>query len=275
MLEKIIKISGKEKGTISIILVGVHGDEKCGVEALEKILPTLEIERGVVLFGYGNPRAIEESKRFIEANLNRMFNSEEQLTANDKQSYEYKRAQFLKNYLNQADALLDIHASSILDSRAFVICEANAAEIVKFFPIDLIVSGFDKVEPGGTDYFMNSRGKIGICLECGYMINPQAIEMAEESIFAFLKARGHIKNDLTSQKQSYLQMFKKYFANTDKFTLLKPFSNFEVVESGQIIGFDGQEEVKAPRRSFILFAHNGTRIGDEVFLLGEEKESLV
>lgn len=274
MLGEIIKISGKEEGTTSIVLVGVHGDEKCGVEALEKILPTLEIERGIVLFGYGNPRAIKENKRFIETNLNRMFNNDEQLTTNDKQSYEYDRAQFLKNYLNQADALLDIHASSIPNSRAFVICEANAAKIVKFFPIDLIVSGFDKVEPGGTDYYMNSREKIGICLECGYMKNPQAIKVAEESIFAFLKSRGHIKNDLTPQKQSYIRMFKKYYAITDKFTLSKPFENFEVVETGQLIGIDGQEEIKAPKRSLLLFAHNGTKIGDEVFLLGEEKESL-
>lgn len=138
MLEEIIKISGREKGTTSVVLVGVHGDERCGVEALEKILPRLEIERGTVLFGYGNPRAIEENKRFIEANLNRMFNSNEQLTTDNKQSYEYSRAQFLKKYLNQANALLDIHASSIPKSRAFVICEANAAEVVTFFPIDLM-----------------------------------------------------------------------------------------------------------------------------------------
>ena len=70
-------------------------------------------------------------------------------------------------------------------------------------------------------------------------------------------------------------MFKKYFANTDKFTLSKPFSNFEIVEADQLIGIDGQEKIKAPLRSLILFAHNGKKVGDEVFLLGEEKESLV
>lgn len=275
MFEEIIQLNGREKGTTSVVLVGVHGDEKCGVEALEKILPTLEIERGTVLFGYGNPRAIEADTHFIEANLNRMFNDEGRLTIEEKQSYEFQRAQFLKNYLNNADALLDIHASSIPNSRAFIICEANANEIVFFSPTDLVVSGFDKVEPGGTDYYMNSKGKIGICLECGYMKDPQSAKIAEASIFAFLKTRGHIRNDLAPQKKSYVQMFKKYFAKTDKFTLSKPFENFEIVTENQLIGTDGQEEVKASKRSLILFAHNGTKIGDEVFLLGEEKESLV
>lgn len=274
MFEKITKIVGQKKGTTSIILVGVHGDEKCGVEILEKILPNLEIECGEVLFGYGNPQAIKNNKRYTDANLNRMFNSDNLLTAKEKESYEYRRARFLKNYLDKAEVLLDIHASSIPNSRTFVICEANAKEIVKFFPNDFIVSGFDKIEPGGTDYYMNSIGKVGICLECGYIKNPQSAKIAEESVFAFLKARGHIINNLTLQKQFYVQMFKKYFAKTDKFTLSKPFENFEVLETNQLIGIDGQEEIKAPKQCLILFAHNGTKIRDEVFLLGEKKESL-
>lgn len=107
------------------------------------------------------------------------------------------------------------------------------------------------------------------------MKDPQSVKIAEESIFAFLKARGHIINNLVSQKQSYVRMFEKYFAKTDKFTLSKLFENFEVLRENQIIGIDGQEEVKTSKRSLILFAHNGTKVGDEVFLLGAEKENLV
>ena len=204
-----------------------------------------------------------------------MFNCDEQLTMSEKESYEYGRAQFLKNYLNKSEALLDIHASSIPNSRAFAICEANAKEIIKFFPIDLVVSGFDKVEPGGTDYYMNSIGRVGICLECGYINDPRSTKIAEESVFAFLKARGHMTNNLVAQKQSYVRMFEKYFAKTDKFTLSKSFENFEVLRENYIIGIDGQEEVRTSKRSLILFAHNGTKVGDEVFLLGTEKENLV
>jgi len=275
MFDEITKIIGQGKGTTSIILVGVHGDEKCGVEALEKILPNLKIEHGTVLFGYGNPQAIVANKRYIETNLNRMFIDDESLTIKEKESYEYQRAQFLKTYFAEAEALLDIHASSIPNSRAFVICEVNAKEIVKFFPVSLVVSGFDTVEPGGTDSYMNSVGKVGICLECGNIKDPQSTKIAEESIFAFLKARGHIKNNLVPQKQTSIQMYEKYFAKTDTFTLLKPFENFEMLEENQLIGIDGQEDVRTTKRSLILFAHNGTKVGDEVFLLGEEKENLV
>lgn len=272
MFEEIVQLNGKEKGATSIVLVGVHGDERCGVDALQRILPTLVIERGTVLFGYGNPRAIEANKRYTEANLNRMFSNENR-TAKEKVSYEYHRAQYLKKYLDKADALLDIHTSFNTNSRAFIICEPNAKEIVKFFPVDLVVSGFDKVEPGGTDFYMNNSKKIGICLECGSTKDPRAIKKAEEGIFAFLKARGHLNNNLVVTSQSYIQMFRKYFAKTDTFTLSKPFEDFEEIEAEQLIGMDGQDEIKAPKRSLILFAHNGTKIGDEIFLLGEKKKS--
>lgn len=274
MFDEISQQKGDQKGPTSIILAGIHGDEMCGVEALKKVLPKLKIERGVVLFGYGNPRAITANKRYTETNLNRLFD-DNSVSAKEKESYEYGRAQFLKKYLNQADILLDIHASSIPKSRVFAICETNAAEVVKFLPVDLVVSGFDKIEPGGTDYYMNSMGKIGICLECGYTKDPQSVKVAEEGILAFLKASGHITNNLVPKKQSYVRMYQKYFAKTDNFALSKQFNNFEIVEKNQIIGVDGREEIKAPKRSLILFAHNGTKAGDEVFLLGEEKESLV
>ncbi len=273
MFENITELIGIENGPTSIILAGVHGNETCGVEALRKILSSLQIEKGHVLFGYGNPHAIETNQRFTETNLNRMFKSEEMLSNKEKTSYEYGRAQFLKKYLNQADALLDIHASTTPGSKPFIICEANADEISKYLPVDIIVSGFDKVEPGGTDYYMNSIGKIGICIECGYLDDPQTVQVAEEAVIAFLKACGHISNDLTPKKQSYICMYDIYLTKTEKFTLSKPFDDFETIERDQVIGTDGDEEVRSLDDSVILFAQNSERIGDEAYLLGKKTAS--
>ncbi len=274
MLEEVTKLRGAEIGPTSIILAGVHGDERCGIDALKEILPTLEIEKGEVLLAYGNPRAIESNRRFTEANLNRMFKRTDQLSDEEKVSYEYERAQFLKKYLEQADALLDIHASFTPNSKPFVICEPNARGIVECLPVDLIVSGFDAIEPGGTDYYMNSIGKIGICVECGYLGNPESIKIARESIIAFLKARGHLSNNVTTKKQSYIQMYDLYMTKSNNFTLLRAFDDFEEVSKDQIIGIDGDREVRAEKESVILFARSRDRIGDEAFLLGEKKNSL-
>lgn len=272
MYNKVIKISGKQKGPTSIILTGVHGNERCGLKAFNKILPNLKIKKGKVLFLYANPKALEKNKRFIEYDLNRLFIDTKILTAKQKKSYEFKRVQLLKKYCNQSDVLLDIHASSNPKSQPFVICEKNARDIAKYFPINLIVSGFDKVEPGGTDYYMNKIKKIGITLECGYLGDLKSVDVAKKGIISFLKARGHIINDLKiNKKQSDIKMYKKYFSKSNNFILSKDFKDFEVLRKGQVIGKDGKKEIRSPKKSIILFAHNCKNIGQEAFLLGEKR----
>ncbi|MCR4260828.1 MAG: succinylglutamate desuccinylase/aspartoacylase family protein [Candidatus Colwellbacteria bacterium] len=274
MPEDMIQIRGELEGPTSIILAGVHGDEKCGTEALLKLIPNLQIKKGIVWFGYGNPRAIEKNVRYTETNLNRMFKSDDELDDTEKSSYEYERARFLKKYLDKADALLDLHASFTPGAKPFVLCEANANDIVKYLPFDLMVTGFDEVEPGGTDYYMNKMGKIGICAECGYLGDPESTKRAEESIIFFLKARGHIDGEVVAKGLSYIHMYQLYLTKTNKFVLAKPFKDFEEIRSGQVVGTDGSEEIRAPKDSIILFARDRNQINDEGFLLGEKKSSL-
>lgn len=268
MREEIIELKGEAPGPTSIILAGVHGDELCGPLAFEKILPNLTIERGQVFFGYGNPQAIEKNVRQLETNLNRMFKSDEDLNEQDKNSYEYKRAQFLKIYLDQSSALLDIHASSDPKSPPFIICEANGEETARCLPVNLVVSGFDKIEPGGTDYYMNKNGNIGVCIECGYRGDPTTSQTAETAIINFLISRGHITGSIETHKQSPIKIFNLYFSQTNHFRLAKDFADFTKIKSGEIIGLDGNKEIRAPKDCAILFAQNTNKIGDEAFLLG-------
>ncbi len=265
---KIIK--GKDKGPVSLVIVGVHGNEVCGIKALDQILPNLQIERGEVIFVYGNPRAIEQNKRYVEANLNRMFVDDKLLSAEEKNSYEYSRAQFLKTVLDKADALLDVHASSIPKTRPFIICERNAIDIIKYLPAKNVTFGFDEVEPGATDYYMNKNNKIGICFECGYLGDDYATEVAKQAILSFLSARGHLSLELKQNQQQYFQMYIRYLTKTDNFVLTKQFEDFEIVKAGQVIGVDGKEEVRSPQESIILFAHNINKKGGEAFLLGKK-----
>ena len=264
-----IEIKGKEIGKTSIILVGVHGNEVCGIEAIEELLPNLDIQTGTVLIGYGNPVAIEKNVRFTEANLNRMFNDEGKLTEKDRNSYEYKRAQHLKQQLQRADALLDIHASATPQSKPFIICEKNAEGVYKILPFDLIVHGFDSVEPGGTDYYMNKIGKVGICAECGYLGDLSSKDKAKETILNFLTSQEHIGGKLSSIDQKVITMKEIYITKTNNFSLAKKFSDFEELKGGTQIGNDSGEEIIAPYDGVILFARNRNSVGEEGFLFGE------
>ncbi len=275
MTDDVIELYGAEDGPTSMILAGVHGNERCGVEALKALLPDLDIQKGRVFIAYGNPHAIEKNVRFTESNLNRMFKPKEVLTMAERNSYEYGRAEFLKSYLDRTDVLLDVHASFTPDSQRFILSEPNADSITNRLPFDLVVSGFDAVEPGGTDYYMNSIGKIGICVECGYLKDPLSTEIASQSILDFLRIQGHLEGSVEPREQARIVMYDLYFATSDTFRLAKSFADFERITAGQLLGMDGKKEIFAPKDSVILFARDTDKVGEEAFLLGEYKKDPV
>lgn len=268
MDKQIIKIKGRKPGPISSIIVGIHGNEVCGMKALDKVLPDLKIESGILYIIYGNILAIKKNKRFIKFNLNRLFNDKKFLSTLEKSSAEFNRAQIIKKYLDKSEALLDIHASTSKNSQPFVICENNAKNIFPYLPFDLVVSGFDKIEPGGTDYYMNKKGKIGICVECGYLKDRASTDIAVKSIFSFLKARGHVVGRLNSYKQKKIEMYDLYITKSVNFILAKDYADFEVIPRGQIVAHDDNQDVKVKYKSIILFPNNCQKEDEEAFLLG-------
>lgn len=272
MTESLIELTGTEDGTTSIIIVGTHGNERCGIEAAERLIPTLTIKKGRVLFAYGNPEAIEQNIRFTEANLNRMFKSDDFLSEKEKSSYEYARAQVLKGYMNLADALLDVHASNTPNSKPFIICDERLNPIAKYLPFDLVVNGFNEIQPGGTESYMHAKESFGICIECGYVNDNNSTDIAERAILAFLAERGHIDQEKVIYDQSVIEVDKLYLTKTDSFETERQFEDFEKMTKGQLIGTDGGENIYADKDGVIIFARNRNNTGEEGFVFGEYKK---
>ena len=266
-----IIIQGPEKGPNICIIGGVHGDETCGIEALT-YLSTLTLRKGTLTLLYGNPKAIELRVRATESNLNRMFVPPELLSEKERSSYEFSRAQYIKNILRTSDILLDIHASTTPLSTPFIICEKNGEKIVKYFPFPRRCYGFDSIQPGGTDYYMNRMGKIGICIECGYLGNPEGVKFAIESAETLLSLYGMLEENVPQKiyPQQVIQMEEMYLAQSSSFTLAESFSDFALLKKGALIGEDGKRPIMSKKESLILFPQNTTRIGAECYLLGKE-----
>lgn len=97
----------------------MHGNEPCGVFAIEKLRDMLEqrqlvLQRGsVTLIPICNPRAYAQSVRCTETNLARIF-------ASDGESYEEQLAAQIKPYIEAADMIVDIHSLSA-DGDPFVL----------------------------------------------------------------------------------------------------------------------------------------------------------
>lgn len=263
-----IIIESNQPGPTVVILGGVHGNETCGVEALKE-LQNIKIEKGKLILIYGNPKAIERNVRYVEQNLNRMFCDEEKLTSELKASYEYQRSRVILPYLQLADYALDLHASFTPDSEPFIICESNALPLVQYLPQNRVCYGFTRLEPGGTDGYMNEKGKVGVCIECGYLNDPRSTQSAIQTAYLFLQALGMLSSStlMTNQSQYYVEAYELYYTKTDSFKLARSFQDFEEIKVGEIIGYDGSITIQSKTNQMILFARNRSAIGSEAFLL--------
>ncbi len=270
--DSFLEISGKESGPTSVVLAGVHGNEPHGLRAFDLVIPKLEVQRGVVWFGKGNPRAILKNTRDTEGDLNRKFKPFGELKPDERDDWEYHRAQVIQKYLKRADALLDLHGTSNDKTKPHVICEPPSFEVAVRMPVDIVLTGMDQVMPGGTDYYMNQRGRIALCLEAGWNGDPDGAKIAEEGIYAFLKTIGHIEGEAVARRKRWFLAYGSYVNKTSEYSLIKPFKDFQKVKEGQVVATDGGQDVPVHEDSRIFFC-SGVRIkevGKEAFYLARD-----
>ncbi len=261
----IVKKIGKKPGKKLAIFAGVHGNEKAGVFALERLIKDLEVEAGEVYFVYANPRAIEQDVRYTEKNLNRCF------LEKVGDSYEEKRAKELIPILDESDALLDLHASNNKEATPFLVCGEDCSEIVRIFDFEIVSFGWDNIEPGATDGYMYNQGKPGICLECGSVYqSKENSNLAYNSALKFLNYFGAISRpvEYNQKPQKVVQVFQATRKKTEEFSFVKDFADFEKLIPGQVFARDGQEEYVARENECTIFPNSNKKIGDEVFVLG-------
>lgn len=267
-------LKGSNPGKNLVIMAGVHGNEICGIRALEELVPQLVITSGIVTFLLGNIEAIRTGTRQVEQNLNRMFRPDVDINSEEKSSYEYRRSRELMPILSQADALLDIHSSRSKEASPFAICEPHSFFIAEKLPVPIVSYGWDKLEPGGTDYFVNKCGGYGICVECGYHIDPASVERAKQSVMTFLALMGATR-DLTyvisqQKKQRRIRVYGIYHTIRN-FRPARNFVDFGPVQQGELIGVDGDEEVRAEDNCLVIFVEQCDGSGEEAFLIAQEE----
>lgn len=263
-------LEGPLPGRDVLIIAGIHGNEPCGMRAFDEILPTLTIDAGRATFVLGNPKAIELGVRYVDQNLNRLFKPDAMLSDAQKLSYEYARSRELMPLLAEADMVLDIHSSGTVDSTPFAICDRTRIAETCALPFSLLSYGWDVLEPGGTDDFVTGNGGYGVCIECGYHDDVEAVARARTSIYAFLNLAGaiqHVPDCTTVSAQHEIEVLHIHKTNCN-FVPNKFFSDFEPVSSGMVIGTDGEDEVKAPFDGVVIFVRSRQSSGEEAFILG-------
>lgn len=264
MRNSIVIKKGKLPGKTLAVFAGIHGNEKVGIFALQKILKKIKIKKGIVYFVFANPPAISKNKRLVNKNLNRLFFKE-----NNDTTFEDKRARQLMSILDRCDALLDIHSYNSRSGDQFAICEPKAYPILRHMNFPIVVSGFSSIGHG-TDGYMHKVGKIGICIECGTTNKAKKFTpLAIQSVYQFLQYYGAIDTlvEMNTAVQLYLSAKKILHKKTKNFAFSKKFKDFEKLKLGNIFAIDGVLKHRAGKDEYILFPRENGKIGSEVCVI--------
>jgi|688.fasta_scaffold50100_5 succinylglutamate desuccinylase len=189
-LDCAFEISSGKKGHTVVIFGGIHGNEVAGVEAMVKFkkhfdLKKLNLKQGKIILILGNPQAYKSGLRFVNQNLNRVFDG------NLQDTLESKRAKniydFLKDY-DKIDYILDLHSVSVGEFKAAIYLKegSNQEQVLRFSFLDTHFCFSQEDLPGTTCSLAKQLRAIGYSVECGNHLSKNSIAVGLRHILELL-----------------------------------------------------------------------------------------
>lgn len=256
----ITMISNNRSGQSVAIIVGVHGNEK-GPQYEWDWLNALEIQSGTLYVIFANPTAGELNKRFVNVNLNRRFGN----GTNEFPEDDLARA--IEQVLDQCVALLDLHMYNEAMDRPFVICSERSNHIAKILPANYIVNIPNDVNGGGTDDYMASHGKVGVCFETGSVNRPtEYSSIIRNGVLSFLGMFGLVEHEVQENKHAKILVKEetKIVTNPD-IRFSKEYSSFDLLKADEIICTEAGKKFTAKQDGYILFPRPNNPVGAEAY----------
>ena len=274
----VVEVSSAGPGPRVVIMGGIHGNEPCGVNAVERLerdlhSGALSLARGTLLLVIANEEALRTDVRSVHRNLNRLFKD----NSDEPDCYETRRAEQLKKILASADFVLDLHSTTSA-SPPFLMCEEDGLPAARSLGLDRIVLGWASLESGAlsgdTESWARQHNATAFTLECGQHNDPAAAEVAYQAASRFLGVTGLVDATLRSPNPDplVLRLYEVKLKVDESFAFSKSYSGFDSLSQGELIGRDSHGEYRVERPSRIIFPIDPTKasIGTELYLLAEE-----
>lgn len=294
MEPEIFVFEGQKEGPSFSVLGGVHGNEPCGSEAIDRILRAVEAGQIQITCGtltcipVCNPRARKQGVRFVERNLNRFMYPKEK-----PEFYEDYLDNILCPVLEKSDYVLDLH-SYTSPGEAFLFLENRDEENSSFaegLGVPRAIYGWadalqdsedvaDKRQAMGTTEYAREHGAVSITLECGTHDHPRAVDVGFQAILnalLFLNIANidkalHI-HDLPDSGHYTIKMEGAYL-KTKEGDFTQDWKNLDFVSKDTVVArYDDGDEIIMPMDAFIVLPKRNTVLGHEWFFYGTEEPS--
>lgn len=256
----------------------MHGNEPCGADAVERLARNFERGElapigGTVFLIVANPEAASQRRRHTEggADLNRLwdFSFAERLRR-EAWGYEHHRALELKEMLGGLDVFLDLHSAATATPPFGVSNgEVPIDEIAKRIGISYLVQSWyglaDKVIIG----FLKLSGVPALSVECGSHDDPQISDKAYQIALSFLRATGTIDDGekLAHNDVQAVHVVERITKPSHEFGFGAPWTGFQRLELGTLIGRDRVTEIRVNRRCYAVLPNERVDVGDDVLYL--------
>jgi succinylglutamate desuccinylase len=274
------EVHGSENGPTLMIFAGIHGNEKAGVLAAEKVLQKIREEnmlfRGNVHFVLGNIHALNRNVRFMDADLNRIWTRDkmqdiknESVVLNVETKEQISIYEILINILKSENGpyyFLDLHTTSSPSVPFITISDSlNNRKFSSYFPVPIVL-GIEEYLEGPLLTFINDHGYISLGFEGGQHTDPESVVNCEYFIWKSLVHSGCIEKDQVRDFQKYRDHFSKmcckhqFFEITYRYALEDPeafsmhskFQNFQPIRKDDLLAFHKGKEVRAEQSGRIF-----------------------
>ncbi|WP_267640136.1 succinylglutamate desuccinylase/aspartoacylase domain-containing protein [Haloarchaeobius amylolyticus] len=216
------------------VVAAIHGDEPCGVHAVEHLLERRPDVRRPVKVVVANEEALERGVRYTEEDLNRAFPGYP-----DADTHEKRLAYDLAHELTGC-RVLALHSTQS-HAEPFAVVDGVddlVREVCPRLPITAVVETGRYVE---GRVFNSVPGTIEV--ECGLQGTADASRNAVHLVEAFLIATGVLPGTLPARETPIYRLTARVpKAEAEEYEVLVP--NFERVESGEpFAAVDGESQI--------------------------------
>lgn len=289
-------IRSKTEGPTLVVLGGIHGNEPAGHKALQRVFSQLDpmtVRSKGSFFGItGNIQALQEGKRFIDSDLNRIWIREKleaaKMGSRRMQPAEQKELHAL---LDCTEAIvrthtppfyfIDLHTTSSRTLPFITIDDALInRKFAQCFPVPIIF-GMEEYLTGTFLSYQNQKGYLAVGFESGQHDEEAAVIHAEAFIWMVLVHSGFIRQEDVPRFAEYVQLLleashggQRFYEITyrhglqsgDSFKMFPGFRSFQQVKGGTALGLYNGNTILL-KKDDMLFMPLYQKQGEEGYFL--------
>ena len=295
------RVVGDAPGPTLIAIAGIHGNERAGVGAAQRVLATLARRQGrvrgeLVAFA-GNLGAMRLGVRYRERDMNRVWTNAwiadlearakaaGPLDAEDEEQLELLAA--IRGAIARARGpvyLIDLHTTSA-HGLPFVLFGDTLKQrrFTSAFPLPLMV-GLEEQLDGVLSAYWTTQGVITCGVEGGQHDDPGSIDNLEAVLLLGAESAGLFGPGIITDTAAAYALLerrrgdlprvmevvsRRAITPADEFVMEPGFSNLARVRSGQLLARDRSGPIRAPKDGFVILPlYQGQ--GSDGFFWGRE-----